>query len=161
MLHQNFAPRAAARAIVIKDNHMLIMKREKPDGRKYMVTPGGRLETGETAEQAVIREVEEETTIKIASLKLVFIEEPNNDVWGTQYIFLCQYVSGEPYLSPDSEEYIHQQAGGGLYRPLWLSFDELDDRLYPFRSPRLGVEIRNAIKNGFPETPKHWTLDRV
>lgn len=151
----------AGRAIVIKDGCVLVMKRSKPDGRKYMVTPGGRLEAGETPEQAVIREVEEETTIKIADPRLVFVEEPDDPVWGTQYVFLCEYVSGEPVLNPLSEEYEFQSLGGGTYEPLWLPFNKLDDKEYPFRSAWLGEALRSAIKNGFPDEPIHWPLKRV
>ena len=60
-----------------------------------MVTPGGRVEEGETPEDTVLREVTEETTVRIANPKLVYVEEPNDGRWGTQYIYLCEYVSGE------------------------------------------------------------------
>lgn len=159
---QPFDPlRPAARAIVIHNNKVLIMKRTKPNGIKYMVTPGGRLEPGESAEDAVLREVTEETTVTIADPQLVFIEDPNDGRWGMQYIYLCRYVSGEPILNPESEEYEFQQQGLGTFEPLWLSYDQLDDMEFPFRSTRLGEEIRTALKSGFPHIPKEWKLDAV
>ena len=149
--------RPAARAIVLKDGKMLIMKRTKP-GRKYMVTPGGRIEDGEKPEETVLREVLEETTVEVSNPRLVFVEEPNDGVWGTQYIYICDYVSGEPKLNPDSEEYQYQKMGYGTYEPLWLVYSELDNSEYPLKSARLGDEIRQALKDGFPDTPKHWAL---
>lgn len=151
--------RPAARAIVLKDNKMLVIKRTKPNGKKYMVTPGGRLESNETPEQTVLREVEEETTIVVANPRLVFKEEPADGIFGTQHIFLCDYVSGEPILNPESEEYFYQLQGDGTFEPLWLPYDQLDDPEYPFRSPQLGVEIRKALKDGFPDQPLVWTPD--
>ena len=152
--------RPAARAIVIRDRQMLVMRRVKRD-RKYMTTPGGRVEDGETNEEAVLREVAEETTLVIANPRLVFIEDPNDDTWGLQYIYLCDYVSGEPALPDTSEEYAFQQQGGGTYEPMWLSFDEaLHNDEYPFKSPRMGDEIYEALQYGFPDEPKQWTLPR-
>ena len=53
--------RKSARAIIItKDNKLLLMKRTKPDG-VYYVTIGGGIEDGETSEQALLRELKEES----------------------------------------------------------------------------------------------------
>lgn len=154
----HFTP--SARAIVIRDGQMLVMRRSRSvPARKYMVTPGGRVEDDETKEEAVLREVTEETTVVVANPRLVFIEDPNDDIWGLQYIYLCDYVSGEPNLPVDSPEYTIQQQGGGIYEPMWLPFQEaLHYPEYPFKSQRLRDEIENALKNGFPDEPKRWTL---
>lgn len=150
-------PRKAGRAIVIKDNHILLMKRQIGD-QKYLVTPGGRIEAGETAEQAAIREVEEETMVKIANPRLVFEEEPNNGRHGTQYIFLCDYVSGEPILNPLSEEFAQQDLGLAMYEPVWIAFEDLPLDEYPFLSERLGVELFKSLESGFPSAPLKWAL---
>lgn len=53
--------RRSARAILItKDNKLLLMKRTKPEG-VYYVTIGGGIEDGETSEQALLRELKEES----------------------------------------------------------------------------------------------------
>lgn len=148
---------AAARAIVIHNNHLLVIKRIKK-GMRYMVTPGGRIEARETKEQALIRELAEETMIKVANPRLVFIENPNDDNWGIQYIYLCDYVSGEPQLHPDSEEVTIQGKGWGTYQPMWVPLKSLPDKDYRFLSVRLGEEILSGTKNGFPSSPKKWIL---
>ncbi len=150
--------REAARAVVIHDQKLLVMRRRKSDGRQYMVTPGGRLEPNELQISALIRELAEETMITVASPRLVFTEEPNDGRWGTQYIYLCEYVSGEPQLHPESEELAANQAGTDLYEPMWYPIDQLPDRDYPFRSERLGEEIVRAFRDGFPNEPLHWEL---
>ncbi len=104
-------PGPAARAIVLRDDHLLVMKRTKPDDSKYMVTPGGHIELGEAPEETVLREVAEETTLVIANPRLVYIEHPNDTRWGIQYIYLCDYASGEAVLNPDSEEHDEQMLG--------------------------------------------------
>lgn len=53
--------RKSARAILItKENKLLLMKRTKPDGI-YYVTIGGGIDEGETSEQALLRELKEES----------------------------------------------------------------------------------------------------
>lgn len=150
--------RRAARAIVLHDNKILVMRRNKM-GKLYMVTPGGRLEPGEDPEQALTRELAEETMIEIANPRLVFIEEPNNQQWGTQYIYLCDYIAGEPQLHPDSDEQRSNLEGKNLYEPMWLPLDLFPHPDFPFRSQRVAEEINKALKTGFPKEPKRWTLD--
>jgi len=150
----------SARAIVVHDDKILVMKRVKK-GRKYMVTPGGRVEPGEKLEEALIRELAEETTIEVADPRLVFVENPNDNAWGIQYIYLCRYVSGEPQLHPDSEEVRIQNEGGGVYEPVWWPIDSFPDSEYPFLSQKLGEEIAVALKESFPEEPKKWTLQSL
>lgn len=150
------AGKDAARAIVIKDDKLLVMKRSKPTVGEYIVLLGGRLEPGETPEDAVLREVKEESSIVINNPRLVFIEKPHGE-WGEMHVFLCDYVSGEPYLPFDSEEYAHQQQGQGTYEPVWMQMNQLKKSTVPFRTARLKQELINALDNGFPDPPKQWT----
>ncbi len=148
----------AARAIVIHNNRLLVMRRNK-FGKQYMVIPGGRIEPGEKPEEALLREMAEETMVTIANPRLVFIEEPNDNRWGTQYLYLCDYVSGEPQLHPDSDEMKSNKEGGNLYEPGWIDLDRFPDKALPFRSSRMAEEMVAAFQHGFPDTPKRWILD--
>ena len=58
--------RQCSRAIIIKDNQLLLMKRKQRDKQFYSLV-GGAIEPGETPEQALTREVYEETSIEIAN----------------------------------------------------------------------------------------------
>lgn len=124
-----------------------------------MVIPGGHIEAGETPDETVVREVAEETTVKIVNPRLIFVEEHTDapdDRWGTQYIYLCGYGSGEPTLNPESEEYALQQKGQELYEPQWFSLEQLPDAEYPFLSRRLGTEILKGHAKSFPKQTKTW-----
>jgi 8-oxo-dGTP diphosphatase len=54
-------PRAAASAVIIRAGQVLLVRRGEPPNAGAWCLPGGRIETGETAEQAACREVREET----------------------------------------------------------------------------------------------------
>lgn len=60
-----------ASAIIISKRHILLMHRIKPK-RDYYVFPGGHVEEGESAEEACIREVLEETGLHTAWLQPAF-----------------------------------------------------------------------------------------
>ena len=55
--------RVTARALLVAPTREILLLRYTPEAidRKYWITPGGALEPGETAREAVLREVEEET----------------------------------------------------------------------------------------------------
>lgn len=141
--------RKAVRAIVFKDNQLLVIKRNK-FGTVYYTLPGGGIGVGESAEQALRRELEEETGIKISSVRPVFMEAAG-EPFGTQYVYLCDYLGGDPVLSPDSIEAKINELGKNLYEPVWLSIEELSGT--SFMSPNLKQAIVASIKGGFPEQP--------
>ena len=139
--------RNAARAIVISDNNLLVIHRNKY-GKEYYTLPGGGIEQGETAEKTVLRELMEETGLKVAVQRLVFTENPGG-LFGAQYIFLCAYKGGEPTLQPDSGEAASNKKGQNLYTPMWLPLSKLSSAV--FMSPALRQAIQKGVTNGFPE----------
>lgn len=142
--------RQAARAIIVHDNCILVIHRNKY-GQEYYTLPGGGIDAGETPEQAIIRELEEETGVTVTLGPLVFTEEPGQP-YGRQYIFLCTYLAGKPALHPNSEEAILNLKGQNTYEPMWLPLSSLTK--VRFMSPQLCHAILNGIANGFPDAPE-------
>lgn len=138
--------RRAVRAIVIKDNNLLVMKRNK-FGHEYYTLVGGRIEAGESPEQALQREVFEETGLSIKVVRQVYIEHAELP-YGDQIIFNCDYVSGVPALRPDSEEALISKMGKNLYIPMWLPISELTK--VPFKSDQLAAQLLKDLNQGFP-----------
>ncbi|MBR5520361.1 MAG: NUDIX domain-containing protein [Oscillospiraceae bacterium] len=58
--------------IIIKDNRVLMVKNLRSD---YIYSLGGRLKFGESARQGVVREVEEETGVRLEIDRLGFVFE--------------------------------------------------------------------------------------
>ncbi|MGB9914088.1 MAG: NUDIX hydrolase [Candidatus Bathyarchaeales archaeon] len=58
-------------AIIIKDGKILLEKRKSAPAKGEWSVPAGLVELGESIEQAVIREVKEETGLDVASPRLV------------------------------------------------------------------------------------------
>ena len=142
--------RQAVRAIIIRDDSLLVIHRNKY-GQEYYTLPGGGIDAGETQEQAIIRELAEETGVIVELGPLVFTEDPG-EPYGRQYIFLCDYKSGEPALHPESEEAALNARGQNTYKPMWLPLSSLGN--VRFMSPQLCRAIQNGIANGFPGAPE-------
>jgi len=141
--------RKAVRAIILRGDELLVMHRNK-FGVEYDTLPGGNIEVGETPVQALYREVQEETQVQFTNPRLVVLEHAG-DPYGDQYIYLCEYVSGEPVLHPNSEEQHINALGQNLYTPGWVKLGDLANR--PFMSDKLKVQILDCCKQGWPAVP--------
>jgi ADP-ribose pyrophosphatase YjhB (NUDIX family) len=64
------APRAAVGAIVLDADNVLLVRRGQPPGLGKWSVPGGLLDLGERLEDAVVREVEEESGLRVQVLGL-------------------------------------------------------------------------------------------
>ena len=64
-------PYLAVSAAIFRDGRVLIVRRARPPAHGLYTLPGGGVELGETLEQAVIREVREETSLTIEPVGLV------------------------------------------------------------------------------------------
>jgi mutator protein MutT len=132
--------------IVIKDGKVLVMHRINK-GDEYWVFPGGGQEVGETPDQTAVREIDEETTVKVRAGELVY-----HITWDTgeeNFFYLCEYVSGEPKLREDSEEYEKMSKKDQVYEPMWVDLAKIASlKLYQLEVRDLFV---NDYKKGFPE----------
>ena len=136
-------------AMIISENRLLAMHDECSP---YFYLPGGRVKMGETAEQAVVREIWEElgVTLKIARplwLNQAFFTE---DVDGIRYHELCIYFlmdSSNTDLSERGNSFIRME-GKHTHVFEWLEFDRLkNEYFYP-------IFLKNQIFN----LPKEFTI---
>jgi ADP-ribose pyrophosphatase YjhB (NUDIX family) len=147
----------AVRAIVIrgdlKNGELLTMHRNK-FGQQYYTLVGGGVELHENLEQALLRELAEETGVQVANPRLMYIEEADR-LYGTQYVYLCEYVSGEPTLAADSEEAKINLLGDNLYQPVWLPLEKLQEAT--FVSLGLKERILIARDQGWPRQVEEFS----
>lgn len=129
--------RTRATALVVKDKSILLIHRFK-NGNEYYSMPGGSVERGESVEDATLRELAEETSIK-AELGEKVCEYNYRDT--RSVIFRCTYISGEPMLRADSEEAsIYNE--NNKFDPVWLPFEKLESAtIYPQQTKDLLLEF--------------------
>jgi ADP-ribose pyrophosphatase YjhB (NUDIX family) len=68
-------PYLAVSAAIFRDGRLLIVRRALPPAHGLYTLPGGVVELGETLEQAVIREVREETGVTVEPVALAGYRE--------------------------------------------------------------------------------------
>ena len=138
-------------AIIMKDDKILMVGNERAD---YLYSVGGRIKFGETAEEAIVREVFEETGVKMNPDRLGFVHE--NYFYGNSpanlgkliyeisfYFYMKVPIDfapiGESFTEDNSKEHLK-----------WVSLDE-DIKMYPefFRT-----ELKNPT-----DTVKHFIKD--
>lgn len=118
-----------ARGIVIHERKLLVMFRRNND-EEYYVLPGGHLRIDESPEQACVREIKEETTIKVKIEKILYeITDNTKNKPRKEYYFLCNYISGTPTLSGEESR---RSTESDYYEPMWLAVTEINrSKLYP------------------------------
>lgn len=90
-------------AIIIRDDKVLAVQRGKAkfDYVSYKWEfPGGKVEAGETLEQAVAREILEELHIQIIPKELIIkVDHTYPDFHLIMHCFICQYDHGDIHLT--------------------------------------------------------------
>jgi len=88
--------RISAGAIVINEDKVLLVRYLDSHGKSYLVGPGGGAFINESANQAVIREVKEETNLDVSPGKVLFVEDLLSKRHRiTKIWFLCSLTGGK------------------------------------------------------------------
>ena len=109
MFENSYKIRVSSRAIVIEGDHLLLT--EFGDGQYYNFTGGG-IEEGETAKQAVIREVLEESglTVEVGELVFSLEYEPASSEYSygkdhhISFFFRCYVDKSAPAQAPSNPD---------------------------------------------------------
>lgn len=137
-----------ARAIIIMDNKIVAMYRER-DGRIYYTFPGGGMENGETEVDCVKREVMEEFGLEVEPIKKVYSYENELSV---EHFYIAKYVSGQ-FGTGEGEEY-QEDRSRGVYIPKMVDINDIPN--IPLMPPEIakvfyedylanGEELRNDV----------------
>jgi mutator protein MutT len=91
-----------AGAVVIERNHVLLVRRGRAPLAGEWSLPGGRLELGESIEQAIVREVQEETGLEVQPLQLLgvydLIDRDADNAVRYHYVlvdWICRLAEGQ------------------------------------------------------------------
>lgn len=133
--------RPSAYGIIMKSNKLLVVPQFEEN--RYDL-PGGGVDLGELLEQAVIREVKEETGLTVSSPEIVtvtsnfftFSHSDNSTAACILTYYTCELVGGE--LSTDGFDEEEQKYAR---QAIWLPLERLDSIV-----PSSSFDWRNVVK---------------
>lgn len=130
--------RVKARAVMLEEGKLLV-SRERRRGVEHLLLPGGRVQDGESIADALVREVTEETGVRVIPIRLLYVAEvvgayrPHdlNLVWLAEPSDLGLTVDENALLALDSplcqsimppiiDEIVADSAAGWPAAPRWL-----------------------------------------
>ena len=104
-------------AVILREGKVLCVQRAEHE-REYVSLkwefPGGKVEVGESREEALVREIEEELAVEVHELQyLMTVEHSYPDFHLTMHAYTCALKAGEVEL----REHVDLK---------WLTLEELD-----------------------------------
>ncbi len=102
------APVVGVGGVVVRDGRALLVRRGKPPLYGRWVVPGGTVELGETLEEALVRELREETGLDVEPVEVLTVfDRIERDAAGVAYHYvivdyLCRWLSGEAAAASDA-----------------------------------------------------------
>ncbi|SEK10692.1 NUDIX hydrolase [Achromobacter sp. NFACC18-2] len=104
-------PIAATIAAVVRDGHVLLVRRANPPDQDRWAFPGGKIDAGESLQAAAARELREETGVTAEPLHVFdAVDVFDRDEAGAlrrHFILiavLCRWQSGEPVAGDDARD---------------------------------------------------------
>ncbi len=144
-MNNNYLFQIRLTGVLIEDGKILLVKQKVSLERSWSL-PGGRLEQGETIEQGIVRELYEETGLKVKVEKLLYVCEKPDAIPPLLHItFKLERAGGEIKLPTNEfdENPIHDVK--------MVDINDLQD--YGFSE-----KFMNIIKAGFPDSGSYKGL---
>ncbi|MDD2334371.1 MAG: NUDIX domain-containing protein [Mesotoga sp.] len=130
--------RIKVRALIVKDESVLLVRHEHHGRPPFWCFPGGFVESGEDLFNAIKREIREETEVVVSPRSVIALLEFKSENL-LEVIFSCDYVSGKLKLGSDPDN----PGIPTLVDAKWARIDELD------RFKLLPVQLASLLKDGW------------
>lgn len=127
-------------AIVVGSKGVLLVRRDKDPGKGLWSIPGGGVEIGETQEESLLREVEEETGVKceivsfVSTADLITADESGL----IEFHFLLNHYLARALTEDTKPEVPEAEVG-------WFHPDDLPDDMASARINELILSVRDRI----------------
>ncbi len=103
------APRVGVGAVIVHESRVLLVQRGREPLKGHWSLPGGLIELGESLRNAVVREVEEETGLRVEPLELIELLDRihrEEDRVRYHYViadYLCRVTGGTLKAASDAD----------------------------------------------------------
>ncbi len=124
-----------AAALILKNKNILVVRSK---GKPLFITPGGKYEKGETAEECLRRELQEELQVEMVSFEHYKDYSFDKGAYSNYPLFIELYIvsiNGEPKPSSEIEEM------------QWLSKEDFNNKKFNI-APSFYTFVPDFIKDG-------------
>ncbi len=123
-----------AAAVIVSNGRLLLVKRRVEESGLSWQLPAGKLEAGETLEDAAVRETAEEVDLEVSAVEL--LGERVHPVTGRRVGYVvCDIISGDAKVAAP---------------------DEIDDLAWAARE-----ELKTYVPNGFAPVVEEYLIERL
>jgi len=146
------AIRCAAKALIVDGSRILLNRCRRQDGSIYYDLPGGGQHPFESMEQAVRREVLEETGLSVRVLRFAAMAEEiyTNENLRQRYPDYCHRVMHIFTAEPDGAATVSpSEKDWGMEESEWISLDDVED-LPQLRPMALQPRLKEILSSGIP-----------
>lgn len=127
-----------------EDSYLMLhrVKKEKDINKDKWIGVGGHFEDGESPEECLLREVREETGLKLTSFRLRGIVTFSTDIYPTEYMFLYTADGYEGEITECNEGNLEWVKKREVYNlPIWEG-DKVFFRLLEEEAPVFSLKLR-------------------
>jgi len=142
--HYPSFPHIGVGVMMVRDNHLLLIKRKYNPDAGYWSIPGGHLDLGERVEHAAVREAQEETGFKTKITKLAGIinkimydDEGKIEYHYVLINYFVEQIEGDPNQPPN--------AADDALDAKFVPFDEIKN----YQLTESLVELLKRLKIGY------------
>ena len=139
--------RVRVSAAVLRARDELLTVRESRRAITVTNLPGGSPQMGETLEEAVIREVREETGYDVIPSEIAFVAERRTDRWAPSVLEICFYATLGSTIRYDPEP------GDVIHEVEWLPLDHSEVRRHMAYAGLFAERKRGRYVDAASKTP--------
>jgi ADP-ribose pyrophosphatase YjhB (NUDIX family) len=142
--HYPVRPHIGVGVMMVRDNHLLLIKRKYNPDAGYWSIPGGHLDLGERVEHAAVREAEEETGFKtkithLAGIinKIMYDDKGEIEYHYVLINYFVEQIEGDPNQPPN--------AADDALDAIFVPFDEIKN----YKLTDSLIELLKRLKIGY------------
>lgn len=138
MSDSSMTPVPAVGVVCLKGDEVLLIRRGTPPRMGEWSLPGGRIEPGERAVDAALRELREETGVEARILGLIDVVDGIFPEAGRHYVlidYVAEWLGGEPVAGDDAAEALFMPVQAAMATVAWSETRRIITRAFGVRKP--------------------------